>query len=247
MERAELLIEKLGGQLRQQAGLESVMTTLRLLHAEVLEMYRTTDNTPTDKRISVILPGMEGGYHPAKPSADIPAKSGEKIVEVLQVDQQELEAELQSLREAADLRNELALTGKQSVLPEADILPEPIPETVEVPSPAFREVNQAMVSDASSLNDRLKGPERELSERLQDEPVRDLKKAIGINDRYLYINELFKGSEEAFDQAVKTLNGFSILPEALYYLERELSREFGWKADDKLALEFTQLVRRRFA
>jgi hypothetical protein len=82
---------------------------------------------------------------------------------------------------------------------------------------------------------------------LQDEPVRDLKKAIGINDRYLYINELFKGSEEAFDQAVKTLNGFSILPEALYYLERELSREFGWKADDKLALEFTQLVRRRFA
>ena len=41
-----------------------------------------------------------------------------------------------------------------------------------------------------SLNEKLKQTKLELSETLQDIPIRDLKKAININDRFLYINEL---------------------------------------------------------
>jgi len=77
--------------------------------------------------------------------------------------------------------------------------------------------------------------------------VKDLKKAIGINDRYLYINELFNGNEAMFERTLKTLNGFSILPEAEYWIQRELRLKMGWKDDNPLVQQFVQLVKRRFS
>lgn len=256
MERAEQLLEKLSQQLRDKAGRDPLLMTLRLLQAEVLEMHRTAPPETGDKRISVILPGMDASISPAQPTVQPGPVAEDRIVEVLQLDAHEIEAELQLLRDAAELRNKLAVQGRMSQSPPdggpedndpvEGTLPAAPPEASSI-SGAQREVNQAMITGESSLNDRLKGTERELSERLQHEPVRDLKKAIGINDRYLYINELFKGSEDAFEQAVRTLNAFSILPEAQYFLERELVQKLGWKPDDKLAMQFAQLVRRRFS
>jgi hypothetical protein len=97
------------------------------------------------------------------------------------------------------------------------------------------------------LNDKLREQTRELAQKFQDVPIKDLRKAIGINDRYLYINELFNGDEAMFERSVKTLNHFSILPEAEFWMQRELRIKLGWKEDNQLVQQFVQLVRRRFA
>jgi hypothetical protein len=92
-----------------------------------------------------------------------------------------------------------------------------------------------------------KAVKTELADRLQEVPVKDLKKAIGINDRYLYINELFNGNEAMFERTLKTLNSFSILPEAEYWIQRELKLKMGWKDDNPQVQQFVQLVKRRFS
>src|SRR4030095_12958522 len=121
----------------------------------------------------------------------------------------------------------------------------------EVPTLAhqqsFKEVNQAVAKDQTSLNDRLKGSATELGEKLKEAPVRDLKKAIGINDRFVFISDLFRGDEAMYERSVKTINGFSILQEAEYWMQRELKLKLGWQDDDNTAQHFYQLVRRRFA
>lgn len=87
----------------------------------------------------------------------------------------------------------------------------------------------------------------ELLNRFTESPIRDLKKAIGINDRYRFIHELFKGDENMYERSLKTINDFSIYPEAEFWVRRELKIKLGWNTDDELVQVFDQLVRRRFS
>ncbi len=109
------------------------------------------------------------------------------------------------------------------------------------------ELNETIAATTESLNDRLKLDKTELGSVLHESPVRDLRKAIGINDRYLFINELFRGDEAAYERSIKTINSFNILPEAEYWIKRELKLKLGWGEDNEAVRIFDHLVRRRFA
>jgi hypothetical protein len=112
-----------------------------------------------------------------------------------------------------------------------------------------REINDVIGTGNgnSSLNDKLKSDVVELKSALNDTPVRDLKKAIGINDRYVFINQLFRGDEVMYERSLKTINGFRILPEAEYWMERELKVKLGWDENREATRHFYQLVKRRFS
>jgi hypothetical protein len=111
-----------------------------------------------------------------------------------------------------------------------------------------REINDVIGnSGASSLNEKLKSDIVELKSALNDTPVRDLRKAIGINDRYVFINQLFRGDEVMYERSLKTINGFRILPEAEYWMERELKVKLGWDENREATRHFYQLVKRRFS
>ncbi|HEV2480699.1 MAG TPA: hypothetical protein VGS79_13575 [Puia sp.] len=110
-----------------------------------------------------------------------------------------------------------------------------------------REVNDVIGSSGTSLNDKLKSEVADLKSALNDTPVRDLKKAIGVNDRYVFINQLFRGDEVMYERSLKTINGFRILPEAEYWMERELKVKLGWDENREATRHFYQLVKRRFS
>ena len=110
-----------------------------------------------------------------------------------------------------------------------------------------KELNEMMATAQASLNDKLKEERVEIGHRLTDTPVRDLKKAIGINDRFVFISELFRGDEVMYERSIKTINGFRIYPEAQYWIERELKIKLGWDDSKDTTRHFYQLVRRRFS
>jgi hypothetical protein len=101
--------------------------------------------------------------------------------------------------------------------------------------------------NATSLNDKLKPQQKELATTLQETPIKDLRKAIGINDRYLFVKELFNGDENLFEKSIKTINNFSLYPEAAFWVQKELQQKLGWKDDNEVVAVFNQLVRRRFS
>lgn len=120
----------------------------------------------------------------------------------------------------------------------------------EVPTlahqPKVRELNEVMVSEGLSLNDRLSLQQGELGDKLKDVPVKDIKKAISLNDRFIYIRELFRGDEVMYERSLKTINQFSIYPEAEFWIQRELKLKLGWLDEHPLVKQFDQLVKRRF-
>ncbi|MCU0376064.1 MAG: hypothetical protein MUF24_12225 [Chitinophagaceae bacterium] len=123
---------------------------------------------------------------------------------------------------------------------------EPLTDTLTQPKP--KELHEILAERvvakpaASSIASSRGG----LSELLGATKITDLRRAISINDKFRFINGLFNGDEVFFERAVKTINSFSVLQEAQYWIQRELTIKNGWNDDDELVQQFYQLVNRRF-
>lgn len=240
MERVETLIKKLQEQFTANATAEQLLLTVQMLQAE-LACLKKDGILQNNTNISVDIPQTILPPVPAAPVTE------EKIVEVLQVDEAEIEAELEEIKRNAEAVQKMSVHNKPAILFDDDEHPIPtlaqhIPATV----PVKKEINDAAADNGASLNDKLKQSKIDLGDTLTDAPVRDLKKAIGINDRFLYINELFRGDESMYERSIKTINGFSILPEAEYWIQRELKVKLGWSDGNETVQQFVLLVRRRF-
>ncbi len=88
----------------------------------------------------------------------------------------------------------------------------------------------------------------DLSEKLSDSPIKDLKASMSINERFLTISELFKGNAARYNEVIEVLNGLSNFEQAKSYLMKVVIPEFEWTAEKKqnLAKKFIKKVNRRF-
>ena len=102
----------------------------------------------------------------------------------------------------------------------------------------------------NSDNDELFELEKsnDLSDRLSKVPISNIKMAMGINERFLIINELFKGKSSAFDQVVEKLNGLKSMEEARSFLEQGTIKDFEWNSEQKMkkAKRFIKLAHRLY-
>ena len=90
-----------------------------------------------------------------------------------------------------------------------------------------------------SLNERFTSDGMQY--KIKGKPVTSIKKAIGLNDSFMYIRELFENKREQFETTVETLDKATGLVEAIEYLEQN----FKWQKNET-SLKFMELVKRRF-
>jgi hypothetical protein len=241
MDRVETLCKKLQEQLSQNASVDQLLLTVQMLQSELMHAKAAGQTGGAEAAVSIHMPAnfeQAGNKDP---------KSEEKIIEVLQVDEAAMEAELEEIKQNAKTRDRISANNKPQLLfdPVEDIPTLAHQETVK--EKQKRELHESIaVEKGASLNDKLKQANLELSDTLQDTPVKDLKKAIGINDRFLFIKELFRGDEVMYERSVKTINSFSIFPEAEYWIKRELKLKLAWDEKNPAVKQFDQLIRRRF-
>ena len=245
MERVRTLIEKLQQQIVENASPDKLLGTVQMLQSE-LQKQKGSD-TPINKgKVAVMMPSVANNNfrEPFAKQIDQPVPQEEKIIEVLQVDEKETEEELEEIKRNAEAKNQMGVHAKPVFM--FDPIEDVPTLTHQTPLPnQQKEINES-AAGPQSLNERLKQSKIELSDMLTEAPVRDLKKAIGVNDRFLFINELFRGDEAMYERSIKTINNFSIYPEAQYWIERELKVKIGWK-DSDIVRQFDQLVKRRFS
>ena len=129
--------------------------------------------------------------------------------------------------------------------PAAAAPPPPAPQPVApTPPPAPAPVVQTSTSpEVAQLF-----AEDETASPFGRQPVRDLTKALTINNRVLFTRDLFGGDNELLNTTLRTLNTSGSFPAARPVLE-SLVRRFKWTEEDKqeTAREFIELVRRRYA
>ena len=249
MERVETLLKKLQDQFAQNASADQLLLTVQMLQAELLHLQQS--DVFQDESVVVTLSNMTTGLK--EPSVNIPdPDKEERTVEILQVDEAEIEAELEEIKRKAETMQQISVQNKPHIVfePEEDIPTlnhqqefKPLPEKAQ---PA-KEINESASNNHASINEKLKQSKIDLGDTLTEIPIRDLRKAIGVNDRFLFINELFRGDEVAYERSIKTINSFTIFAEAEYWIQRELKVKNGWDADNAMVTQFFQLVKRRFS
>ena len=141
---------------------------------------------------------------------------------------------------------------KETVKPAA--IPEPVEETLDVPvatAPVEQQAKAASSSEGFSeqMEELFDVSEiSELSDKLSSAPIKDLSKAMGINEKIFTVKELFGGDQSEFDNMMTALNGAKGYEEARSILMRSVASKYDWDAPAKLkkAKTFIKLVQRRY-
>ncbi len=88
--------------------------------------------------------------------------------------------------------------------------------------------------------------DKSIGEKLQKHPVSDLKKSIGINEKFSFINELFDGDSESYNAAIDQLNKSVSISEAMEILLAGLAPKYNWTTSGESYQQLKNLVDRRF-
>lgn len=232
MERIGALISKLKEQFEQHADAAQMQMTVQLLQAELANQSQQTKMLGTSK-VAVVLP-----------SASQYEKYAPKPLE--QTANEENGSPNHRVKETVLVDNGTVARVQRNG--QLDMVFDPL---TEIPTlshqPRNNEINETIASEPESLNDKLKQGKTELLEVLKETPVKDLRKAVGINDRFVFINELFRGDEIMYERSIKTINSFNMYAEAEYWISRELKTKLGWDVNKEIVKHFDQLVKRRFS
>jgi hypothetical protein len=144
--------------------------------------------------------------------------------------------------------------------PKRNVVKEPVAsEAVEV-APIVKEESVASVAVAQSVDaaepprrigDVLAGTVVTLADKMagDDAPttafnrIADLRKAIGLNDKFLMIRDLFGGDAARYEDTIDTLNEFDDLDECMIYIVEN----FRWNPDSEGAKLLVSLLERKLA
>lgn len=112
-------------------------------------------------------------------------------------------------------------------------------------------VEEQSVEEPKCLADVLGGGVKTLGDAMasSDEPttplnrVTELRKAIGLNDKFLLVRDLFGGDVERYEATIDTLDEFEDLDECMIYIVEN----FRWNPDSEAARLIVSLLERKLA
>jgi len=118
-----------------------------------------------------------------------------------------------------------------------------------VPGAKTQESVRAILADrfgvTGTLGEKMSSSRKDkvVTSVMQSKPIADIAAAIGINDKFYYIRELFSGDAAAYSDAVTRLNAAASLGEAMKILDE--STVMG--SDPAAQSSFVDVVRRKFS
>ena len=182
----------------------------------------------------------------------VPAEEDQETIDLEPIEFISLATEL----EVAEVEEEVALEEEPVAEPEvADDLPEvagDLPEDDDLP---FFDEPEAVVEEAAPILEPVADPvvkSAPIIDTMTDKqawrtdmpgsPVKDVRSAISLNDRILFINKLFDEDPMAFQEAVGKVNSFETFAQVVEYISSEHS---DWNLESDTVYRFMMAVRRK--
>ena len=123
---------------------------------------------------------------------------------------------------------------------------EPVEKTEKPVEPPRTMLDLFSEAPPETLGDTLMSAEKPVvADSLQMSGINDLRETIGINDKFLFINELFNGDLERYNKVIDELNDFSGLSGAQTYLT-ELQVQYQWAENGPAYQKLNILMERKF-
>ncbi|MCL2074653.1 MAG: hypothetical protein FWH18_12075 [Marinilabiliaceae bacterium] len=137
-------------------------------------------------------------------------------------------------------KDEFAIEPKFTIEPkstlEVEKVAEIFPEKEITLGEKYMQDNQSVNDTLAIKNDTEKLP------RFMNRPIKNLSKAIGINDRFLFIRELFDNSDDLYNTVLEQLETMPDMKSA----EQFLATNFQWDDNNEAVKVFKDFVRRKY-
>jgi hypothetical protein len=99
-------------------------------------------------------------------------------------------------------------------------------------------INEILASQAS---------QRTVSSQFAKQQVKDLKSLINLNDKLVFVRDLFNGYSLAYSEAIEILNRFESFESADNFLKQNYSSKNNWAEKQNVADKFYKILNQRFS
>jgi hypothetical protein len=168
-------------------------------------------------------------------------KSGQEEESVQASQDASAPIELPPTEEAEDIK----MTDKTAEDAKADSIARKEPEETIRQENEEKEkiVSDRFKSESASIHDSISKLQQydDLSSKLQTKPISNIADAIGINEKFTFIKELFDGDAEKYNDTIDILNKVINFNDAYNYL----MGNFNWDMDSPLVQKILNLIRRK--
>ena len=109
-------------------------------------------------------------------------------------------------------------------------------------------IQETVVEEKHSLNELLKPQNKKMTvlEHANQNKVVDIKSLITINQRFMFVNELFKGESKVFQETLEKVQVCGSYNEAINMLLDNYANRYDWDTDKEEVAEFFDLISRTF-
>ncbi|HSZ26099.1 MAG TPA: hypothetical protein VK766_10285 [Cytophagaceae bacterium] len=192
-----------------------------------------------------VLLYFEEIYKNYEPSMEPPTRYIEAFSAILKITIEDLTQQKENHPANESLGKEEALTKIKTS--EFVAFKKPLVE-LDKEKRAVSSINDSFArSKQLSLNDvMMKEEETNILTKHRKSKIHDLKQAVPINLRYIFINELFKGSTDDYNLALIQVERCEDHDSAKNILDQVYGKKYGWDPERTEVKEFLELIERRF-
>ena len=147
------------------------------------------------------------------------------------------------MKRLQDVSPEIPMPAVEPVV----VIPTPHVEETPILTPVVETTVEPVQEAKPTINDLLADrPDVTLATKFESEPIADLKAIINLNDKLVFVKDLFNGYSLAYQEAIDTLNKLGSLDEAKSYLDENYAQANDWAAHEATTARFYELVSRRY-
>lgn len=209
-------------------------------------------------------PPVHVPYNPVKPEIELPAPAHEEPAQVIDLGADDTEDSYSLEREGAETPEQELVLDEASE-PEEEVkaletitVAEPVIEKpASVPQPELfkpmvakfepvKEEADKVLTFNQKISAQIAERDKNLSAQTNALPITDLKSAINLNDKLLYIKDLFNGYSLAYSEAIEIVNRFNTYEEAERFLKTNYVAKNNWESKAATAEKFYALLKRRY-
>ena len=108
-------------------------------------------------------------------------------------------------------------------------------------------VNEKFTEKIETINDKIQiEVTPTIADQLKNDKIASLKSDLSINQKYMFINELFDGNTDNFNASVEKLETCTSYKEAFNMIENDFAKSNHWKKESDVVDSFLNVVKRRF-
>ena len=225
--------------------------------ADHIEILRKLNHIPEPVRGSAPVPlAVEPEEQPAASELPTIFSFAEEVTETAFDYEQKPVAELfdrtLTAEEQAIIDRRMRTTEDQPAPEHAETVAPAEPEPVEVTAPAepvSRESAPAQAPARVTINDVISSQAAAptVGSRFSTHSVTDLKSIISLNDKLLFIKDLFNGYSLAYSEAIELLNRFDNLDAADQFLKHNYAVKNKWESKPETVEKLYAILGRRFS